>query len=230
MSLEEKLNPNVGLNEYGSQQDISCRICMEREDELIRPCKCSGSMGVIHRKCLDKWRKTTSLFGNNNERAVRCEICHEYYQFDTEITEIRYNKCRIFTEVFLCFLLLHVSGFVFGIFMTGFGEITTTIAVKHMNIYLYQYIFGNVCIHLLVGLCVVIGIFSSDNGPGSRGICFIFCSMDSGIYFLILAVGAFFIGLLVLTVGIYYLALERIQLRQKLAHDTRRIKDLNSFP
>ena len=37
----------------------SCRICLgeenEDENELISPCKCSGTMKYIHLKCLQEW-------------------------------------------------------------------------------------------------------------------------------------------------------------------------------
>jgi hypothetical protein len=39
----------------------ACRICLEEEENLvdgnpfITPCKCTGSMGFIHLKCLRDW-------------------------------------------------------------------------------------------------------------------------------------------------------------------------------
>jgi pSer/pThr/pTyr-binding forkhead associated (FHA) protein len=37
-----------------------CRICLGEEDEplsnpLFSPCKCAGSMGLIHLECLREW-------------------------------------------------------------------------------------------------------------------------------------------------------------------------------
>lgn len=36
----------------------SCRICFESENEekLIQPCKCKGTIGYVHRTCLNNWR------------------------------------------------------------------------------------------------------------------------------------------------------------------------------
>ncbi|XP_033345685.1 E3 ubiquitin-protein ligase MARCH3-like [Bombus vosnesenskii] len=47
-----------------------CRICHEDEssEELIDPCKCSGTLGLIHASCLEKW-----LSMSNTDR---CEICN----------------------------------------------------------------------------------------------------------------------------------------------------------
>ena len=48
---------------------VCCRICHEDEgtEELIDPCECSGSLGLIHTSCLEKWLSTSN--------TDRCEIC-----------------------------------------------------------------------------------------------------------------------------------------------------------
>ena len=45
-----------------SSSSICCRICWGSEEDdgkdynpLISPCKCTGTMGSIHLKCLKKW-------------------------------------------------------------------------------------------------------------------------------------------------------------------------------
>lgn len=51
-----------------------CRICHEGEsggERLISPCKCSGSVGLIHRSCIEKWLSTA-----NHDT---CELCHQKY-------------------------------------------------------------------------------------------------------------------------------------------------------
>jgi len=64
----------------------TCRICLEpasdKNDPLIRPCKCSGSIGLTHKNCLQKWRmKTTNL-----ENIYRCPICKWKYRITTAST------------------------------------------------------------------------------------------------------------------------------------------------
>jgi len=63
-----------------SGQDMSknssvnfCRICHEGEsgERLISPCRCSGSVGLIHRSCIEKWLTTV-----NNDT---CELCKQKY-------------------------------------------------------------------------------------------------------------------------------------------------------
>ncbi len=46
-----------------------CRICHEGGN-LISPCRCSGSVGLIHAGCLEKW-----LSMSNNTSKSSCEIC-----------------------------------------------------------------------------------------------------------------------------------------------------------
>lgn len=62
-----------------------CRICFsdefEKDNPLISPCKCSGSMSHVHIKCLRQW-----LSRNENKKigvhvttyvwkAFHCELC-----------------------------------------------------------------------------------------------------------------------------------------------------------
>ena len=48
-----------------------CRICYTADnarEPLLQPCNCSGTMGLMHQKCLEKWLSQS----NSN----RCEICN----------------------------------------------------------------------------------------------------------------------------------------------------------
>eukprot|EP00092_Neocalanus_flemingeri_P023502 GFUD01025488.1.p1 GENE.GFUD01025488.1~~GFUD01025488.1.p1 ORF type:complete len:366 (-),score=94.38 GFUD01025488.1:900-1997(-) len=51
-----------------------CRICHEGEssgERLISPCRCSGSVGLIHRSCIEKWLTTVN--------QDKCELCKQKY-------------------------------------------------------------------------------------------------------------------------------------------------------
>ncbi|PSN48584.1 hypothetical protein C0J52_14661 [Blattella germanica] len=52
-----------------------CRICHEDDsnESLISPCECMGTLGLVHRSCLEKW-----LTASN---TTECEICK--FQFNT---------------------------------------------------------------------------------------------------------------------------------------------------
>uniref|UniRef100_T1J7S7 Uncharacterized protein n=1 Tax=Strigamia maritima TaxID=126957 RepID=T1J7S7_STRMM len=46
-----------------------CRICHEGDtkEELVAPCRCAGTMGLVHQTCIEKWLSSS----NSNS----CEIC-----------------------------------------------------------------------------------------------------------------------------------------------------------
>jgi len=57
-----------------------CRICYEeaidKDDPLIRPCKCSGSIRLAHKFCLQKWRMQAS----NPTNTFKCLVCNQDYR------------------------------------------------------------------------------------------------------------------------------------------------------
>jgi len=62
-----------------------CRICLgeesEKDDPLISPCKCAGTMSHIHLECLREWlnSKRTKKEGERVItycwKALECELC-----------------------------------------------------------------------------------------------------------------------------------------------------------
>ncbi|CAF0931493.1 unnamed protein product [Rotaria sp. Silwood1] len=65
-------------NETGNLQ--VCRICYSTGDlqSLIAPCQCSGTMGILHQNCLERWLEISN--------TTKCEICQHEYEV------IRYPK------------------------------------------------------------------------------------------------------------------------------------------
>mmetsp|Transcript_15905 Transcript_15905/g.24527 ORF Transcript_15905/g.24527 Transcript_15905/m.24527 type:complete len:116 (-) Transcript_15905:3042-3389(-) len=60
-NAEQKL----GVNNQADLEGV-CRICLNEEDEpqtnpLFSPCKCAGSMGLIHLVCLREWLKNKKI-------------------------------------------------------------------------------------------------------------------------------------------------------------------------
>ena len=65
-----------------------CRICLSDQEEdleknpFISPCKCSGSMGLVHVSCIRMWidskRETRSTESTDSYQwtIIRCEMCH----------------------------------------------------------------------------------------------------------------------------------------------------------
>ncbi|XP_032296399.1 uncharacterized protein [Drosophila virilis] len=67
-------------NEFGN----SCRICRwNRSDmEIINcPCKCKGSVGYIHLKCLKRWIM--------HRRDNRCEVCHATFNITADRASVK---------------------------------------------------------------------------------------------------------------------------------------------
>lgn len=57
-----------------------CRICRgeaTRNQPLIHPCKCRGSIRYIHENCLMEWLK------HSNKSTKKCDICNTPYKFTT---------------------------------------------------------------------------------------------------------------------------------------------------
>ena len=64
-----------------------CRICLEENigdivndpflAALIRPCDCRGGIALVHRSCLNTWRRE----GRGAHDMTQCGVCLAYYQF-----------------------------------------------------------------------------------------------------------------------------------------------------
>ncbi|KAK4472616.1 hypothetical protein MN116_003852 [Schistosoma mekongi] len=79
----ESVMTNAGFSKVVSQcewkntnkvDEIYCRICLGSTDfeDLISPCHCTGTIGIVHLRCLEKWL--------NLSRLRTCEICG--YKFE----------------------------------------------------------------------------------------------------------------------------------------------------
>lgn len=59
--------------------EMSCRICREAGGVLVTPCKCRGSIGLVHLNCLETWLA--------KDRRSSCELCG--WQFEMMVQEER---------------------------------------------------------------------------------------------------------------------------------------------
>lgn len=57
---------------------IVCRICYDnnKDEPIITPCRCKGTVAFIHRSCLETWLAESN--------TTKCELCH--YVYGTERT------------------------------------------------------------------------------------------------------------------------------------------------
>lgn len=78
-------------------EPVVCRICLGTEEEgtpdddgkpdkLICPCKCAGSMGLIHTSCLREWVNSKRLVYSGKKvisyfwKSLECELCQEPFE------------------------------------------------------------------------------------------------------------------------------------------------------
>lgn len=47
-----------------------CRICLESDEIMIRPCACSGSIEAVHEKCMISW--ITSKLCHKHHPQIKC--------------------------------------------------------------------------------------------------------------------------------------------------------------
>eukprot|EP00826_Nyctotherus_ovalis_P016067 TRINITY_DN1462_c0_g2_i8.p1 TRINITY_DN1462_c0_g2~~TRINITY_DN1462_c0_g2_i8.p1 ORF type:complete len:382 (+),score=60.12 TRINITY_DN1462_c0_g2_i8:141-1286(+) len=89
--------PSVGEGEQLKVHDSSsscdgaqCRICLESrstEDNplIVSPCKCAGTIKLLHEKCLRKWLKSqvvikvTSTVRSYYWKSFKCDVCKSRY-------------------------------------------------------------------------------------------------------------------------------------------------------
>jgi hypothetical protein len=89
-----------------------CRICLDEDvdDELISPCRCSGTSKWVHEACLQTWR----LGNMNNDRSNKCEICHTEYMIKhiqpIETYFINFYTFHILIEIVSCFWFTMCGG------------------------------------------------------------------------------------------------------------------------
>lgn len=77
LEMEEKNYPKVHFDLIPlkdlKDRDISCRICyVEDVNDLISPCKCSGSIKYVHLACFEAWLEHSS-------NPYQCPTCNTVY-------------------------------------------------------------------------------------------------------------------------------------------------------
>ena len=66
-----------------------CRICHCDDGDLISPCHCSGTVGLLHLSCLEKWLSTNG--------SQSCELCNFEFQVTCQAKPLRQvNKALLY--------------------------------------------------------------------------------------------------------------------------------------
>ena len=79
----------VEVLEKDEEGSYACRICLSEEstteNPLITPCTCSGSMGLVHLECLQRWLSSKIATRDHNNstsyswKTLECELCKFQY-------------------------------------------------------------------------------------------------------------------------------------------------------
>ncbi|XP_075237813.1 E3 ubiquitin-protein ligase MARCHF3-like [Lycorma delicatula] len=80
LELKTTINNNgkdklEGATEEESKENVNfCRICHDADSEeiFITPCRCKGTLSVVHRSCLEKWLAESD--------SSSCELCGQLYK------------------------------------------------------------------------------------------------------------------------------------------------------
>ncbi|XP_014261944.1 E3 ubiquitin-protein ligase MARCH8-like isoform X2 [Cimex lectularius] len=98
---DRRFNPNEEDIDSDPSADI-CRICYcgGGDEELMRPCKCSGSLAFVHPSCLDSWIE--------NSGSPKCEICNANYPLT-----VNYKWWYIWNDIWVKFIVRQEPLFVF---------------------------------------------------------------------------------------------------------------------
>ena len=118
MEAEARLESDP--NQYTNPQDVAtiirnedvCRICLESEtpdNELIHPCKCTGTVRSIHEECLKAWLASQA----EEMDKAECELCKTPFTMRIKLSRKwspRDSCSDGFTQCLFAPLLLAVLG------------------------------------------------------------------------------------------------------------------------
>lgn len=124
-NLDKVLKSSINFDQAPS---YTCRICFESTiDNLISPCKCSGSSKYTHEQCLKTW----ITHKNPNLKSSSCEICGSCFSIEMKksvkcVLEQDSNKkmtlcCKIFV-ILTALLILGVIILISAIFYIDLKE------------------------------------------------------------------------------------------------------------
>ncbi|XP_054152415.1 E3 ubiquitin-protein ligase MARCHF2-like [Oppia nitens] len=97
-----------------------CRICREDDSNevLIKPCVCSGTIGLVHLSCLSQWIAMN--------REEHCRVCR--HPFDVRCVRIGHNYCQ-----YLLAEETHRVSFWLSLFLTTFVIFATNIMIVFLQ-------------------------------------------------------------------------------------------------
>lgn len=107
--------------------NMECRYCLEGDviENLVSPCKCSGTSKYIHPDCLNRWRNENI----DNDFYNNCIECKSEYQYEYIKREYLYipvgNNYKMFYLLLYGFGVL-INSYIFNFNNIKYKNITTT--------------------------------------------------------------------------------------------------------
>ncbi|KAH9411200.1 putative RING-variant domain-containing protein [Ordospora pajunii] len=123
--------------EEGTEGDMVCKICysltnpVNMKDDLISPCDCRGSIGLVHEMCLKMWRYR----GKRVKNIRTCEQCCSLYRMDGEVMP------RASAVFFIALSLFIASYFISTVVLRSFMN-TAIITIREL-FYMDRHGLGN---------------------------------------------------------------------------------------
>ena len=207
-----------------------CRLCFDPDsiDNLIYPCKCSGTSKYIHKRCLDEWR----TLADNRDAYKNCFECGHEYQFkNNDILETKccdsfikkISKNIVIFTIFNFIIISLISLFLFTLdknkeLMNVFVKTNTTDVYEGENIICYL-IWGSLS-YLLLLLFLFMGLFL--NVKNKKLYCKHYCHNKNAYLFIIALLIMIVItmniifGLFILSIGLQYLLNNHMYTMEKL--------------
>ncbi|CAK57458.1 unnamed protein product (macronuclear) [Paramecium tetraurelia] len=89
--LEMKINQYKEKDSILQDEMKFCRICLcdDGNSDLIRPCKCKGSLQFIHENCLKLWVLEKQGIEKVYQNDLDCEVCHSKFLMETKFSNQR---------------------------------------------------------------------------------------------------------------------------------------------
>ncbi|XP_042683139.1 E3 ubiquitin-protein ligase MARCHF7 isoform X6 [Centrocercus urophasianus] len=88
----QKIKESLLLEDSEDEEGDLCRICQmssaSTDNNLIEPCKCTGSLQYVHQECMKKWLQSKINSGSSLEAVTTCELCKEKLQLNLEDFDI----------------------------------------------------------------------------------------------------------------------------------------------
>jgi len=139
-----------------------CRICLDSDGKLLTACDCSGTQGLVHRKCVREW---ATKYSNDPDR---CELCKTTWKIEMyspcEKCLQQWNWCMTmaawYFTAMITFIIFHMSSrapLEFGAFIMY----CTYMAVLHaswpcISMGLYRIFRPTITIGLLLGMITLL--------------------------------------------------------------------------